>query len=131
MQNKLKGTGVAMVTPFKEDKSIDYDALKKLTLHIINGKVDFLVVMGTTGENPVLSIQEQDDILSGYEELRSFKKKDLELMMPLRGLRIINYGAWIAKRWSDPSFPQLFPQYEDYTYWAEETEALERIAWSL
>ncbi len=62
-----------MVTPFKEDKSIDYDALKKLTLHIINGNVDFLVVMGTTGENPVLSIQEQDDILNFIIEVSEKK----------------------------------------------------------
>ena len=53
-----------MVTPFKKDNSIDYNALTKLTKHLINGNVDFLVVMGTTGENPTLSIKEQDDILS-------------------------------------------------------------------
>lgn len=53
-----------MVTPFKKDKSVDYDALTKLTKHLINGNVDFLVVMGTTGENPTLSINEQEDILN-------------------------------------------------------------------
>ncbi|NPA45227.1 MAG: 4-hydroxy-tetrahydrodipicolinate synthase [Chlorobi bacterium] len=64
MQNKLKGTGVAMVTPFKKDKSIDFDALSKLIKHIVDGGVDFLVVMGTTGENPTLTFKEQEDILN-------------------------------------------------------------------
>ncbi len=73
MHNKLKGTGVAMVTPFKGDSSIDFDALKKLTTHIINGGVDFLVVMGTTGENPVLSQQEQKSVLDVIVEVS--KKK--------------------------------------------------------
>jgi Ser/Thr protein kinase RdoA (MazF antagonist) len=74
---------------------------------------------------------EKEALLAGYEELRHFPKSQERLFMPLRGLRIIHYGAWIARRWSDPSFPKIFPDYETYTYWAEETEALERIAWSL
>lgn len=74
---------------------------------------------------------ELEALLSGYEELRHFPKTQLNLLRPLQGLRIIYYAAWIAKRWSDPSFPKLFPDYESYTYWAEETEALERIAWGL
>ncbi|MCB0420013.1 MAG: serine/threonine protein kinase [Bdellovibrionales bacterium] len=74
---------------------------------------------------------EQEWILSGYEELRSFDDRQLDLMLPLRGLRIIHYAAWIARRWDDPSFPNLFPQFQDYSYWAQETESLEKIAWSL
>lgn len=74
---------------------------------------------------------EVEAILSGYEELRHLDDDQLELMPGLRGLRIIHYGGWIAKRWSDPAFPHIFPQFRDYTYWAEEVEALEKIAWSL
>ncbi len=70
-----------------------------------------------------------NDLLSGYEELRVFPKEQLAWLELLRGLRIIHYASWIAKRWSDPSFPRLFPQFETSNYWAEETEALERIAW--
>lgn len=72
-----------------------------------------------------------DEILSGYSELRSFAPGDFELFEPLRGLRIIHTAAWIHRRWSDPSFPKLFPQYGEYSYWAEEVEALEAIAWKL
>lgn len=61
--NKFKGTGVALVTPFKSDKSIDFDALKKLVQLQINGGTDFLVVMGTTAESPTLSDEEKEAIL--------------------------------------------------------------------
>ncbi len=69
--------------------------------------------------------------LNGYEQLRSFPDDQWQLMEPLRGLRIIHYSAWIAKRWKDPSFPKLFPQFQDYIHWAEEAEALEQISWNL
>jgi Ser/Thr protein kinase RdoA (MazF antagonist) len=74
---------------------------------------------------------ELDFLLSGYEQLRHFPDEQLELFQPLRGLRILHYAAWIAKRWLDPSFPQLFPNFKEYSYWAEEAEALEKIAWTL
>lgn len=75
--------------------------------------------------------EEQQAILAGYEDLRRFPADQLKLFAPLRGLRILHYAGWIARRWHDPTFPQLFPQFTSYTYWAEETEALEKIAWSL
>ncbi len=74
---------------------------------------------------------ELNEFLKGYEELRLFDESHLDLMGPLRGLRIIYYAAWIARRWTDPSFPKIFPEFKNYLYWAEEVEALEKIAWSL
>lgn len=73
---------------------------------------------------------EQAAILQGYEELRDFPHEQWELVPWLRALRVISYSAWIARRWEDPSFPLLFPQFTSYTFWAEETEALEAIAWT-
>lgn len=67
-------------------------------------------------------------LLTGYTELRDLDKKELELLEPLRGLRIIHYAAWIARRWSDPSFPQIFPQYATEAYWIDELQSLEPIA---
>jgi Ser/Thr protein kinase RdoA (MazF antagonist) len=67
-------------------------------------------------------------LIEGYEEFREFNDEQLLLIPGLRGLRIIHYAAWIAKRWEDPSFPRLFPQFREYNYWATETEALERIS---
>ena len=59
---ELKGVGVAMVTPFNEDGSIDFSGLKKLVRHLHKG-ADFLVVMGTTGESVTLNDEEQMQIL--------------------------------------------------------------------
>lgn len=60
---KFNGLGVAMVTPFLQNGDIDFTSLKKLTEHLINGGVNYLVVMGTTGENPTISSSEQAQIL--------------------------------------------------------------------
>ncbi|MFD1550672.1 4-hydroxy-tetrahydrodipicolinate synthase [Putridiphycobacter roseus] len=59
----LKGLGVAMVTPFNADMSIDFESLKKLTHYLIDNGVHYLVVQGTTGESPVLSEQEKLAVL--------------------------------------------------------------------
>lgn len=60
---ELRGTGVALVTPFNEDSTINYSGLSKLVEHTIAGGVNFLVVMGTTGENVTLSEVEQRQVL--------------------------------------------------------------------
>jgi Ser/Thr protein kinase RdoA (MazF antagonist) len=72
-----------------------------------------------------------DELLKGYCELRDFDDSSLELIDPLRGLRMLYYSSWIAKRWKDPSFPKLFPNFGTYNYWLEETDSLERIAATL
>jgi 4-hydroxy-tetrahydrodipicolinate synthase len=51
--------GVALITPFKADKSVDYNALERLTANLLENGVDYLVVLGTTGETPTLSPAEQ------------------------------------------------------------------------
>jgi 4-hydroxy-tetrahydrodipicolinate synthase len=61
--NQLKGLGVAMVTPFKKDLTIDVQALKKLTDHLVDNGADYLVVMGTTGETPTLDKEDRKLIL--------------------------------------------------------------------
>jgi 4-hydroxy-tetrahydrodipicolinate synthase len=61
--SKFKGLGVAMVTPFEENGEIDFPSLEKLTEFLISGKVDYLVVQGTTGESPVLSKDEKQKTL--------------------------------------------------------------------
>ena len=61
--NKLKGTGVALVTPFNQDFSIDFVGLERLVNHTIAGGVDYLVLLGTTGESAVLSKNEKKQVL--------------------------------------------------------------------
>lgn len=83
---------------------------------------------------PDTDFQDSDEFqefVSGYEELRHFPFHELPLIPLLRGYRIITYAAWILNRWTDPSFPKIFPEFNTYKYWAEETESLTRIARSI
>ncbi len=61
--NQLKGTGVALITPFQEDFSIDFEGLKRVVDHVINGGVDYLVILGTTGEAATLNSGEKKEVL--------------------------------------------------------------------
>jgi 4-hydroxy-tetrahydrodipicolinate synthase len=61
---KFKGTGVAIVTPFNKDNSIDYKSLGKLVDFIIKGGVEYIVVLGTTGESVTLSKEEKQSIIT-------------------------------------------------------------------
>jgi len=63
LRQTLKGTGVALVTPFKKDKSIDFAALENIIDIQIAGGVDYIVTLGTTGESVVLSEQEKVEVL--------------------------------------------------------------------
>lgn len=60
---KFKGSGVALVTPFHPDKSIDYPALERVIEYVILGGVDYLVVQGTTGETATLTSSEKKESL--------------------------------------------------------------------
>lgn len=64
LREQLKGTGVAIVTPFKDDESVDFEALGKLVEFIIVNGVEYVVSLGTTGETPTLSTQEKIDIFN-------------------------------------------------------------------
>tara|TARA_X000000950_G_scaffold42027_3_gene46330 strand:+ start:100983 stop:101879 length:897 start_codon:yes stop_codon:yes gene_type:complete len=59
----LKGLGVAIITPFNEDFSVDFRALTNLINHVIYGGVDYIVSLGTTGESVVLSDQEKTSVI--------------------------------------------------------------------
>lgn len=58
----MRGTGVALITPFNEDFSIDFDSLGKIIDHCISGGVDYLVALGTTGETATLSKAEKEQV---------------------------------------------------------------------
>ncbi|HBE43009.1 MAG TPA: 4-hydroxy-tetrahydrodipicolinate synthase [Bacteroidales bacterium] len=65
---KFRGTGVAIVTPFKNDSSIDFAAMGRIIDHVIKGGVNYIVAMGTTGEAPTLTKDEKQAILSYVTE---------------------------------------------------------------
>jgi 4-hydroxy-tetrahydrodipicolinate synthase len=64
MMKKIKGTGVAIITPFKNDSSIDFAALGRVVNHVIAGGVNYIVAMGTTGESVTLTKDEKKALVS-------------------------------------------------------------------
>ena len=62
VQNIFKGLGIALVTPFNEDGSVDYDSLKRLVLYQLDNGVDFFCILATTGETPTLTADEKSKI---------------------------------------------------------------------
>ena len=66
---KFRGTGVAIVTPFKNDSSIDFAALGRMVNHVIGGGVNYIVIMGTTGESATLTKDEKKAIISYVVEV--------------------------------------------------------------
>ncbi|KLV03232.1 serine/threonine protein kinase [Photobacterium aquae] len=62
-------------------------------------------------------IVQLDTLLEAYSEFADFDQQQLKLIEPLRGLRMVHYMAWLAKRWDDPAFPQAFPWFADAKYW--------------
>ena len=63
-QNIFRGTGVALVTPFTEAGTLDLTGLRRLVDHVIDGGVEYLVVLGTTGESVTLSELEKQDVIN-------------------------------------------------------------------
>lgn len=66
---KIEGTGVALVTPFTANEEVDFPALEKLVNHVIDGGVDYLVALGTTGESVTLTKSEKIAVLEKIKEV--------------------------------------------------------------
>src|SRR5262245_46031931 len=64
LRKKFTGTGIAIVTPFNEDGSIDWQSFEKLINFWIDGKVEYLVVLGTTGESATVHGKEKQEVFS-------------------------------------------------------------------
>jgi 4-hydroxy-tetrahydrodipicolinate synthase len=79
---EIKGTGVAVATPFREDGSVDFNSLEKLINHLIEGGVQFLVALGTTGETPTLTNDEKTAIIDFFYEVN---KKRVPLVIGIGG----------------------------------------------
>ena len=76
------GVAPALVTPMNEDRSINWDGLKKLIQHVSNGGVDYLVVQGTTGESATTTADEKKQIVSTIQEANA---KNLPIVYGLGG----------------------------------------------
>ena len=64
-------------------------------------------------------------LVDGYEQFREFDRRETALIEPLRTLRLIHYSAWLARRWSDPTFPINFPWFGSSDYWQGQVQMLE------
>ncbi len=64
------------------------------------------------------------EILTGYRAFRDFDDLELSLIEPLRTLRMLRHSAWLAERWTDPSFPLNFPFFGTAAYWSQQTVQL-------
>jgi Ser/Thr protein kinase RdoA (MazF antagonist) len=68
-------------------------------------------------------------ILSGYERFFEFNPLEIQLVEPLRTLRVLHYSAWLARRWDDPAFPAAFPWFGTARYWQDRIlELREQVA---
>jgi Ser/Thr protein kinase RdoA (MazF antagonist) len=61
-----------------------------------------------------------DTLLMGYEEFFTFDNSQFLLIESLRTMRVVNYMAWLCKRWSDPAFPRNFPWFNTEKYWEQQ-----------
>lgn len=71
--------------------------------------------------------RQREAFLAGYERFRLFDRRTLALVEPLRGLRLVHFATWLARRWHDPIFPATWPQFGTETWWEQELEALEDV----
>jgi 4-hydroxy-tetrahydrodipicolinate synthase len=78
----FSGTGVAIITPFKKNFDIDFDALTRCVNHLIKGKVEYIVVLGTTGESATLS-QDEKNAVSNH--IRKIANKKINLVLGIGG----------------------------------------------
>ncbi|TPW14237.1 MAG: serine/threonine protein kinase [Halothiobacillaceae bacterium] len=76
-----------------------------------------------SGDNLEMSLQ-LGHLLRGYRDIEEFDLRQLNLIEPLRALRLIHYSAWLARRWGDPAFPRHFPWFAEPRYWQEQVQLL-------
>lgn len=71
------------------------------------------------------TLRQREVFLSGYEQFRAFDRSSLRLIEALRGLRLVRYAVWLARRWHDPAFKSGWPHFGTFEYWEGETRDLE------
>ncbi len=105
MSQQFRGTGIALVTPFNEDGSIDFDGLRKVIEHDIKGGVEYLVSLGTTGETATLNKDEKLQVLRFTAEVvnkrvplvAGFGGNDTrELVEAIKGFDFVGYDALLS-----------------------------------
>lgn len=67
------------------------------------------------------------EIIEGYEMFAEFDPRELDLVEPLRAMRLLHFNAWLARRWDDPAFPLAFPWFNTARYWSDHILELKEI----
>jgi Ser/Thr protein kinase RdoA (MazF antagonist) len=80
----------------------------------------WMLISGEPGERQ----RQLHALLEGYESMAEFDWRELQLIEPLRTLRIIHHSAWLARRWADPAFPAAFPWFGGTNYWQQQIDQL-------
>ncbi|MGV3598895.1 MAG: 4-hydroxy-tetrahydrodipicolinate synthase [Bacteroidota bacterium] len=91
--NKFRGTGVAIVTPFKANNEVDFEGLENVTNHIINGKCEYIVILGTTGETATLNKQEKQQVVDTIKRVNNGR---VPLVMGIGGNNTVEILETIA-----------------------------------
>ncbi len=86
--------------------------------------------MVLSGERSRQQVQ-LDHLLGGYQEFCDFDPRELQLIETLRTLRLMQYAAWLARRWDDPAFPMHFPWFNTEHYWSQHILQLREQLWAL
>ncbi len=79
--------------------------------------------MLVSGDHSTMAMQ-FDQLLRGYEQFSDFDDRERRLIEPLRTLRMLRHSAWLAARWTDPTFPLNFPFFGSAAYWSQQTAQL-------
>ena len=74
---EITGTGTALITPFKKDFSVDFEALAKLVEHQISNGTDYFVMLGTTGETATLTTTEKEKVVAAIKEANAGRQLEL------------------------------------------------------
>lgn len=69
----------------------------------------------------------RETFVEAYQNFRDFDRSTLSLIEPLRGLRMVHYATWLARRWHDPIFPRTWPHFTTERYWTDQTADLEDL----
>jgi 4-hydroxy-tetrahydrodipicolinate synthase len=123
LRERFRGTGVAIVTPFNADGSIDWPSFEKVINHIINGQCEYLVVLGTTGESATIHGKEKQEVFSFVNRINAGRvalvagiggNDTLEVIEGFKNFDLTGYEAIlsVAPYYNKPNQEGLFQHYK-------------------
>jgi len=123
LQEKFRGTGIAIVTPFDEDGTVDWNSFRRLINYWIDGGVEYLVVLGTTGESPTVHGEEKQKVFSFVADASTGRiplvagiggNDTREVLHGLRSFDLKGYEAIlsVAPAYSKPNQEGIFQHYK-------------------